>query len=196
VLRYPSGVETPGSSRTHRIRHRLSRGSDRQLIVRCTPSTCTAGNPTPQPATRSRGSRRGKTSGEATRVLKPYVARHLFRVMRERRAADDLIVIGESVTVAQVNGLLPLNCQTTPSASIATDLDLAGRKCEAASRSRRRTASHRRRYSLTNRRSARVELSLPLAGAGNVEPSPRFDCGARGRVRGRVLLACTAARAR
>jgi transposase len=65
------------------IRHRLSRGGDRQLNRAV--HTVVLHRRQHDAATRSYIARRvaeGKTTREATRVLKRYLARHLYRVMQ------------------------------------------------------------------------------------------------------------------
>ena len=63
----------------------------------CTPSSSTAANTTPQPRDYiARRVAEGKSRREATRLLKRYLARHLYRVMQNGEPADDLTVIGDS----------------------------------------------------------------------------------------------------
>ena len=65
------------------IRHRLSRGGDRQLNRAL--HTVILHRRQHDPATKEYIARRiadGKTSREATRILKRYLARHLYRVMQ------------------------------------------------------------------------------------------------------------------
>jgi transposase len=78
-----AGVAPLPASSGQTIRHRLSRGGDRQLNRALHTVVLHRRNTTP--ATRDYIARRlaeGKTSREATRVLKRYLARHLFRVMQ------------------------------------------------------------------------------------------------------------------
>jgi transposase len=77
-----AGVAPLPASSGQTIRHRLSRGGDRQLNRAL--HTVVLHRRQHDPATRDYIARRvaeGKTSREATRVLKRYLARHLFRVM-------------------------------------------------------------------------------------------------------------------
>ena len=81
-----AGVAPLPASSGQTVRHRLSRGGDRQLnralhTVVLHPRQHDA-------ATRSYIARRvseGKTTREATRILKRYLARHLYRVMQNAR---------------------------------------------------------------------------------------------------------------
>ena len=78
-----AGVAPLPASSGQTIRHRLSRGGDRQLNRAL--HTVVLHRRQHDPATRSYIARRiaeGKTSREATRVLKRYLARHLYRVMQ------------------------------------------------------------------------------------------------------------------
>ncbi len=78
-----AGVAPLPASSGQTIRHRLSRGGDRQLNRAL--HTVILHRRQHDPATRDYIARRlaeGKTSREATRVLKRYLARHLFRVMQ------------------------------------------------------------------------------------------------------------------
>jgi hypothetical protein len=68
------------------IRHRLSRGGDRQLNRAL--HTPIIHRRQHDPATRDYIARRvaeGKSAREATRILKRYLARHLYRVMQNAR---------------------------------------------------------------------------------------------------------------
>jgi transposase len=78
-----AGVAPLPASSGQTIRHRLSRGGDRQLNRAL--HTVVLHRRQHDPATRSYIARRvaeGKTTREATRVLKRYLARHLYRVMQ------------------------------------------------------------------------------------------------------------------
>jgi transposase len=78
-----AGVAPLPASSGQTIRHRLSRGGDRQLNRAL--HTVILHRRQHDAATRDYIARRvaqGKTSREATRVLKRYLARHLFRVMQ------------------------------------------------------------------------------------------------------------------
>jgi transposase len=78
-----AGVAPLPASSGQTIRHRLSRGGDRQLNRAL--HTVVLHRRQHHPATRSYIARRaaeGKTTREATRVLKRYLARHLFRIMQ------------------------------------------------------------------------------------------------------------------
>jgi transposase len=78
-----AGVAPLPASSGQTIRHRLSRGGDRQLNRAL--HTVILHRRQHDAATRSYIARRvaeGKTSREATRVLKRYLARHLYRVMQ------------------------------------------------------------------------------------------------------------------
>jgi transposase len=77
-----AGVAPLPASSGQTIRHRLSRGGDRQLNRAL--HTVVLHRRHYDPATRDYIARRiaeGKTSREATRILKRYLARHLYRVM-------------------------------------------------------------------------------------------------------------------
>jgi Transposase IS116/IS110/IS902 family len=72
----------------HTVRHRLSRGGDRQLNRAL--HTVVLHRRQHDPATRDYIARRvaeGKTTREATRILKRYLARHLYRVMQNAEPA-------------------------------------------------------------------------------------------------------------
>jgi transposase len=78
-----AGVAPLPASSGQTIRHRLSRGGDRQLNRAL--HTIVLHRRQHDPATRDYIARRvadGKTTREATRVLKRYLARHLYRVMQ------------------------------------------------------------------------------------------------------------------
>ena len=78
-----AGVAPLPASSGQTIRHRLSRGGDRQLNRAL--HTVVLHRRQDDPATRDYIAQRvaqGKSSREATRVLKRYLARHLFRVMQ------------------------------------------------------------------------------------------------------------------
>jgi transposase len=78
-----AGVAPLPASSGQTIRHRLSRGGDRQLNRAL--HTVVLHRRQHDPATRDYIARRlaeGKTTREATRVLKRYLARHLYRVMQ------------------------------------------------------------------------------------------------------------------
>jgi transposase len=78
-----AGVAPLPASSGQTIRHRLSRGGDRQLNRAI--HTVILHRRQHDPATRDYITRRvadGKTTREATRVLKRYLARHLYRVMQ------------------------------------------------------------------------------------------------------------------
>ena len=78
-----AGVAPLPASSGHTIRHRLSRGGDRQLNRAL--HTVILHRRQHDPTTRDYIARRiaeGKTSREATRILKRYLARHLYRVMQ------------------------------------------------------------------------------------------------------------------
>jgi transposase len=79
-----AGVAPLPASSGQTIRHRLSRGGDRQLNRAL--HTVVLHRRHHDPATRDYIARRvaeGKTTREATRVLKRYLARHLYRVMQK-----------------------------------------------------------------------------------------------------------------
>jgi transposase len=79
-----AGVAPVPASSGQTIRHRLSRGGDRQLNRAL--HTVILHRRQHDPATRSYIARRiaeGKTTREATRILKRYLARHLYRVMQK-----------------------------------------------------------------------------------------------------------------
>jgi transposase len=78
-----AGVAPLPASSGQTIRHRLNRGGDRQLNRAL--HTVLLHRRQHDPATRDYIARRvadGKTTREATRVLKRYLARHLYRVMQ------------------------------------------------------------------------------------------------------------------
>jgi transposase len=78
-----AGVAPLPASSGKTIRHRLSRGGDRQLNRAL--HTVILHRRQHDPATRDYIARRvadGKTTREATRILKRYLARHLYRVMQ------------------------------------------------------------------------------------------------------------------
>jgi len=78
-----AGVAPLPASSGQTIRHRLSRGGDRQLNRAL--HTIVLHRRQHDPATREYIARRvaeGKTTREATRILKRYLARHLYRVMQ------------------------------------------------------------------------------------------------------------------
>ena len=78
-----AGVAPLPASSGHTIRHRLSRGGDRQLNRAL--HTVILHRRQHDPATRDYIARRvaeGKSSRDATRILKRYLARHLYRVMQ------------------------------------------------------------------------------------------------------------------
>jgi transposase len=78
-----AGVAPLPASSGQTIRHRLSRGGDRQLNRAL--HTVVLHRRQHDPATQNYIARRvgeGKTTREATRVLKRYLARHLYRVMQ------------------------------------------------------------------------------------------------------------------
>jgi transposase len=78
-----AGVAPLPASSGQTIRHRLSRGGDRQLNRAL--HTVVLHRRQHDPATRAYIARRvaeGKTAREATRILKRYLARHLYRVMQ------------------------------------------------------------------------------------------------------------------
>jgi transposase len=83
-----AGVAPLPASSGQTIRHRLSRGGDRQLNRAL--HTVILHRRQHDPATRDYIARRiadGKTSREATRILKRYLARHLYRVMQNASPA-------------------------------------------------------------------------------------------------------------
>ena len=78
-----AGVAPLPASSGQTIRHRLSRGGDRQLNRAL--HTVALHRRQHDPATRAYIARRlaeGKTAREATRILKRYLARRLYRVMQ------------------------------------------------------------------------------------------------------------------
>ena len=78
-----AGVAPLPASSGQTIRHRLSRGGDRQLNRAL--HTVVLHRRHHDPATRDYIARRiaeGKSTREATRMLKRYLARHLYRVMQ------------------------------------------------------------------------------------------------------------------
>jgi transposase len=81
-----AGVAPLPASSGQTIRHRLSRGGDRQLNRAL--HTVVLHRRQHDPATRDYIARRvaeGKTPREASRILKRYLARHLYRVMENAR---------------------------------------------------------------------------------------------------------------
>ena len=83
-----AGVAPLPASSGQTIRHRLSRGGDRQLNRSL--HTVILHRRQHDPATRDYISRRvaeGKSAREATRILKRYLARHLYRVMQNASPA-------------------------------------------------------------------------------------------------------------
>ena len=83
-----AGVAPLPASSGLTTRHRLSRGGDRQLNRAL--HTIVLHRRQHDPATRAYIARRlaeGKTSRDATRILKRYLARHLYRVMQNTEAA-------------------------------------------------------------------------------------------------------------
>ena len=78
-----AGVAPLPASSGQTIRHRLSRGGDRQLNRAL--HTVILHRRQHDPATRDYIARRvaeGKSARDATRILKRYLARHLYRVMQ------------------------------------------------------------------------------------------------------------------
>jgi len=78
----------PVASSGQTIRHRLSRGGDRQLNRAL--HTVVLHRRQHDPATRDYIARRigeGKSTRDATRILKRYLARHLYRVMQNASPA-------------------------------------------------------------------------------------------------------------
>jgi transposase len=91
-----AGVAPLPASSGQTIRHRLSRGGDRQLNRAL--HTVILHRRQHDPATRNYIARRvaeGETTRDATRTLKRYLARHLYRVM-QNATTHDLTVIGDS----------------------------------------------------------------------------------------------------
>jgi transposase len=83
-----AGVAPLPASSGQTIRHRLSRGGDRQLNRAL--HTVILHRRQHDPATRDYIARRvaeGKSTRDATRILKRYLARHLYRVMQNSRPA-------------------------------------------------------------------------------------------------------------
>jgi transposase len=83
-----AGVAPLPASSGQTIRHRLSRGGDRQLNRAL--HTVILHRRHHDPATRDYIARRiaeGKSAREATRILKRYLARHLYRVMQNASPA-------------------------------------------------------------------------------------------------------------
>jgi transposase len=83
-----AGVAPLPASSGQTIRHRLSRGGDRQLNRAL--HTVILHRRQHDPATKDYIARRvaeGKTSRDATRILKRYLARHLYRVMQNASPA-------------------------------------------------------------------------------------------------------------
>jgi transposase len=79
-----AGVAPLPASSGQTIRHRLSRGGDRQLNRAL--HTVILHRRQHDPATRDYITRRiaeGKSARDATRILKRYLARHLYRVMQK-----------------------------------------------------------------------------------------------------------------
>ena len=80
-----AGVAPIPASSGQTVRHRLSRGGDRQL--NCALHTVILHRRQHDPATKDYIARRlteGKTSRDAVRLLKRYLARHLYRVLQEQ----------------------------------------------------------------------------------------------------------------
>ena len=78
-----AGVAPLPASSGQTIRHRLSRGGDRQLNRAL--HTIVLHRRQHDPATKDYIARRvaeGKSTRDATRILKRYLARHLYRVMQ------------------------------------------------------------------------------------------------------------------
>lgn len=83
-----AGVAPIPASSGQTIRHRLSRGGDRQLNRAL--HTVILHRRQHDPATRDYIARRlgeGKSTRDATRILKRYLARHLYRVMQNASPA-------------------------------------------------------------------------------------------------------------
>jgi transposase len=83
-----AGVAPLPASSGQTVRHRLSRGGDRQLNRAL--HTIILHRRQHDPATRDYIARRvaeGKSARDATRILKRYLARHLYRVMQNAEAA-------------------------------------------------------------------------------------------------------------
>jgi transposase len=83
-----AGVAPLPASSGQTIRHRLSRGGDRQLNRAL--HTVILHRRQHDPATRNYIARRiaeGKSTRDATRILKRYLARHLYRVMQNASPA-------------------------------------------------------------------------------------------------------------
>jgi transposase len=83
-----AGVAPLPASSGQTIRHRLSRGGDRQLNRAL--HTVILHRRQHDPATRDYIARRvaeGKSTRDATRILKRYLARHLYRVMQNSSPA-------------------------------------------------------------------------------------------------------------
>ena len=83
-----AGVAPLPASSGQTIRHRLSRGGDRQLNRAL--HTVILHRRQHDPATRDYIARRlgeGKSTRDATRILKRYLARHLYRVMQNASPA-------------------------------------------------------------------------------------------------------------
>ena len=83
-----AGVAPLPASSGQTIRHRLSRGGDRQLNRAL--HTVVLHRRQHDPATRdyiARGVAEGKSARDATRILKRYLARHLYRVMQNTEPA-------------------------------------------------------------------------------------------------------------
>ena len=92
-----AGVAPLPASSGLTTRHRLSRGGDRQLNRAL--HTIVLHRRQHDPATRDYIARRvaeGKTTRDAVRLLKRYLARHLYRVMQNTTPTDHLTVIGAS----------------------------------------------------------------------------------------------------
>jgi transposase len=86
-----AGVAPVPASSGQTQRHRLSRGGDRQLNRAL--HTIILHRRQHDPATKEYIARRiaeGKSSREAVRLLKRYLARHLYRLLQHQRAADGL----------------------------------------------------------------------------------------------------------
>jgi transposase len=75
-----AGVAPLPASSGQTIRHRLSRGGDRQLNRAL--HTVVLHRRQHDPTTRARRIAEGKSARDATRILKRYLARHLYRVMQ------------------------------------------------------------------------------------------------------------------
>jgi transposase len=83
-LDYVAGVAPVPASSGHTIRDRLSRGGDRQLNRAL--HTVVLHRRLHDPATRAYIAQRiaeGKSKRDATRLLKRYLARHLYRLLQQ-----------------------------------------------------------------------------------------------------------------